>query len=136
MELSFDAGFPSGLSLRVEFRGLPIMGCTMKRDITVWPSLAIIVLPLLIHAALGMPRDQDQTSPHFFLGLFCLSFIGIIRATILWFQTLAHGLKHSKEENRFALVMAHIFLGLLMAYIYYLANNATNQPLHKTGTQS
>ena len=94
----------------------------MKRDVTVWISLAMIVVPLLLGIAMGMPRDITSKTPLVFHIFFWMIFFGAIRAIVLWFQTLKHGVKHAKEENRHAVVLGHLFLGLLMAYAYYLAS--------------
>ena len=104
----------------------------MKQDVTVWISLAMIAVPCLVGFAMGMPQDITADDPMVFHLFFWVIFLGAIRATVLWFQTLAHGVKHAKEENRFAVVLGHFFLGPLMAYAYYLssrldAKQAANQ---------
>jgi len=91
----------------------------MKKDPTVWVSLLLIALPWIIGEIMGMPRTMDDNSPTIFQVFFWLMFIGAIRATILWFQTLIHGIEHAKKENRVAVVLGHIFLGPIMSYLYY-----------------
>ena len=71
---------------------------------------------------MGMPRHIDGDDPFVFHAFFWLIFFGVLRAMVLWFQTLVHGIKHAREENRVAVVLGHIFLGPLMAYGYYLAS--------------
>ncbi|QQE11850.1 hypothetical protein JD969_20630 [Planctomycetota bacterium] len=53
--------------------------------------------------------------------------LGGIRAMILFFQTLYHGVYYAKEENRFAVVLGHLFLGILMPYLYYFCVSGEQQ---------
>lgn len=94
----------------------------------------MIAFPLLIGLAMGMPQEISSDDPIVFQIFFWTILLGAIRATILWFQTLIHGVKYAKEENRVAVVMGHLFLGLIMAYGYYVssrldAKQAANQRL-------
>lgn len=93
----------------------------MKRDVTVWLSLGMIVIPLLMGLAVGMPRTITADDPVIYHIFYWTIFLGAIRATVLWFQTLIHGIEHAKEENRVAVVLGHIFLGPIMAYGYYVS---------------
>jgi hypothetical protein len=109
----------------------------MKRDITVWLGLAMIVIPWLIGQAIGMPQNITADDPPLFHVLFWIIFLGAIRATVLWFQTLIHGVKYAREKNRVAVVMGHLFLGPIMAYGYYLssrldAKQPPEQRVHST----
>jgi hypothetical protein len=83
----------------------------------------MIVVPWAIWIAMGMPREIGQDDPAVFHVLFWIIFLGAIRAIILWFQTLIHGVKYAKEENRVAVVLGHVFLGPIMAYGYYLSSH-------------
>lgn len=82
----------------------------------------MIAVPLILGLAMGMPRNITDRDPLVFRIFFLVIFVGAIRATILWFQTVRHGLKHAKEENRFAVVLGHLFLGIVMAYADYLSS--------------
>ena len=98
----------------------------------------MIATPWLIGLAMGMPQTITADDPPVFHVFFCIIFLGAIRATVLWFQTLIHGLKHAKDENRVAVVLGHLFLGPFMAYGYYWssrsdADEAAKQRLHLTG---
>lgn len=93
---------------------------TMKRDLTVWLALLLIGVPWGIGIAMGMPEEITNDSPTLFQVFFWLMFLGSLRATILWFQTLIHGIKYAKEENRVILVLCHIFIGPIMSYLYYI----------------
>lgn len=103
---------------------------SMKRDVTVWLSLVMIMIPWLVGLAMGMPRNNEDNTPGVFHVFFWIIFLGTIRAIVLWFQTLIHGVKYAKEENRVAVVLAHFFLGPIMAYAYYLCSrmNAKQAP--------
>jgi hypothetical protein len=105
----------------------------MKRDITVWLSLVVIAVAGVIAAATGMPRHIDTSAPLLFHVLFWIIIVGAVRATVLWFQTLMHGLKHAKQENRVAVVLGHLLLGPLMAYAYYLASRLGAQQPGESG---
>lgn len=94
----------------------------MKRDLTVWISLAMIVVPCLAGLAMGMPNSISSDDPIVFQVFFWLIFLGSIRVTILWFQTLIHGVKYAKEENRVAVVLAHVILGPIISYPYYMSS--------------
>jgi hypothetical protein len=112
----------TGTSGGGEYNG-PVDGVTgvssMNRDVTVPISLAMIAIPLGIGLAIGMPQHITSDDPPIFHALFWIIFIGAIRATVLWFETLIHGVKYAKEENRVAVVLSHVFLGPIMAYGYY-----------------
>ena len=110
----------------------------VKRDITVWISLVMVLVAGALALAMGMPRHLGHDDPVVFHVLFWLIMLGSVRATVLWFQTLIHGVKHAKEENRVAVVLGHFFLGPIMAYGYFLAsrmdaNRLTGQPPVLTG---
>ena len=91
----------------------------MKRDPTVSISLLLFVGAWVIGLALGMPRTITNESPSVFHAIFLVMFVAAIRITILWFQTLIHGTKYAKEENRVAVVLGHVFLGPIMSFLYY-----------------
>jgi len=82
---------------------------------------------------MGMPRTNTDDDPKIFRVFFWIMFAGGLRATILWFQTLIHGIKHAKEENRVAVVLAHLLLGLIMVYLYYFSSrpDAKRQPTRR-----
>ncbi len=92
---------------------------TMKRDPTVWGSLLLLLGAWITALALGMPRTIRSDDPIAFRVLSWIMFLAAIRVTVLWFQTLIHGVKYAKEENRVAVVLGHVFLGPLMSYLYY-----------------
>lgn len=89
---------------------------------TVWLSLAMIAVPWLVGLAMGMPRTITSDDPMTFHIFFWIIFVGAMRAIVLWFQTLIHGVKYAKEQNRVAVVLGHLFLGPIMAYAYYLSS--------------
>jgi hypothetical protein len=91
----------------------------MKRDVTVPLSLVMIVVPWIIGAAMGMPSELTGKEPMIFHVFFWIIFAGAIRATVLWFQTLTHGIRYAAEDNRVAVVFGHLFLGPIMSYLYY-----------------
>jgi drug/metabolite transporter (DMT)-like permease len=91
----------------------------MKRDLTVPLSLVMIVASLCVAAARGMPRRIDPSLPLIYHVCFWTYVIGTLRSVILWFQTLRHGIRHSDGRNRAAVIVAHVLLGVLMAYGYY-----------------
>ncbi len=92
----------------------------MKRDVTVWLSLVFIFVPWCIGTSMGMTNTINDDDPILFHVFFGIMILGWIRAAILWFQTLIHGIKYAKDENRVAVVLAHIFLSMPMSYLYYL----------------
>lgn len=108
----------------------------MKRDITVWISLAMVAIPMLLGIAMGMPQYITADDPLQFHIFFWIIFLGAVRATVLWFQTLIHGVKYSKEENRVAVVLGHIFLGPIMAYCYYLSSRLSAKQATTTSGSS
>ena len=93
----------------------------MKRDVTVWLSLLLIVVPGTIGLAMGMPRTIAQDDPAVFHIIFWIVVAGAVRASVLWFQTLIHAVKHAKEGNRVAVVVGHVLLGPITPYAYYVA---------------
>jgi len=94
----------------------------MKRAPTAWIGLLLMVIPWAIGLAMDMPREIDQDDPMVFHILFWLVFLGAIRVTVFWFQTLIHGIKNVKEENRVAIVLGHVLLGPIVSYGYYLSS--------------
>jgi hypothetical protein len=92
----------------------------MRRDPTVWISLVMLVVPWGI--SLATFQSIDSAGPPLDRALFWTMFIGGVRAAILWYQTLIHGLRHARRENLVAVVLAHLFLGPVMAYAYYLSS--------------
>lgn len=68
---------------------------------------------------MGMPQNITPDDPAIFHLLFWIIMLGAIRATVLWFQTLAHAVKHVHINQRFVVVLGHFFLGPIMAYGYY-----------------
>lgn len=93
----------------------------MKRDLSVLLSIVLIVGAWFIGELPHVPRTITEDSPTLQSALLWTVLLGFIRAQILWFQTLIHGVKYSKEENRVAVVLAHVCLGPLMAYAYYFS---------------
>lgn len=91
----------------------------MKRDPTVLISFLMIAIPVISLILMGSDGQIDRDDPISVQILFWIAFVGAIRAAVLWFQTLSHGLKHAKPENRTALALGHYFLGPLMSYAYY-----------------
>ena len=94
----------------------------MKRDITVWISLLIIAVALILFNIMRIPSDFNQNDPLILTVFKCIFLVGLIRAVVLYFQTLIHGIKYAKEENRVAVVLGHMFLGPIMSYLYYLSS--------------
>ena len=88
----------------------------MKRDATVWISLVMIAVPWIVGAAMGMPRMIGPGDPVIFHVFFWIVFVGAVRVTVLWFQTLIHGIRHARQENSMAVVVVHILLGPIMSY--------------------
>jgi len=66
--------------------------------------------------------NSDQDDPMVFHILFWLTLPGTMRVTLFWFQTLTHGIKNVKEENRVAIVLGHVLLGPIVSYGYYLSS--------------
>ena len=93
----------------------------MRRDPTVVLSFVMMFGGWITGAAISMPESLD-TNPPVHEVIFWITFAGALRATVLWFQTLIHGIDHSKPENRVAVVLGHIFLGPIMSYAYYYSS--------------
>lgn len=89
----------------------------MKRDVTVWVALFVVVVAGSLRLGLSGP---DESSVAWRI----LSWAGLaasMRIVVLWWQTLIHGVQRSRPENRVAVVLGHVLLGPLMAYGYYIA---------------
>jgi hypothetical protein len=108
----------------------------MKRDLSVWLALLMVAVPWVIGANMGMPQQIDEDDPWIFHFFFWSMLLGGLRITVFWFQTLIHGVKYAKEENRVAVVLGHIFLGPVMAYGYYLVSRNDAHQHRSNGEES
>jgi hypothetical protein len=96
-----------------------IMRSVMRRDHTVWISFALLISGLALVIALPDAVEKEG-SPVRRTAIACL-LVGGVRGWILWLQTLIHGTKHARPENRVAVVLGHVLLGPLMAFAHYFA---------------
>lgn len=90
----------------------------------------MIVIPWGVEFAMRMPTTVTSDDPLVFHVLRLIMFLGIIRATVLWFQTLVHGVRDAKEENPYLVVLGHVLLGQIMAYLYYYGHRAGGRSEH------
>ncbi|MCP4706985.1 MAG: hypothetical protein GY869_00030 [Planctomycetes bacterium] len=94
----------------------------MKRDITVWISLPIFIMGWILFTATDIPNDFDQNDSLMLTVFKVIFLVAGFRTLVLYFQTLIHGIKYAKEENRVAVVLGHMFLGPIMSYLYYISS--------------
>lgn len=93
----------------------------MKRDITVWLSVVMIVGPWVIGVPLGFSLPVGNDASLLFKVLACIFILGLIRAFILWVQAINHAIRHSKKEDRDASFNL-LFFFPIMAYAYYVSS--------------
>ena len=95
----------------------------MKRDITIWIGAVMMLVPLVVWGMSSSHSlfDPERDAPWRVILPLTLA-IGAVRMTVLWVQTLRHGIQHAHRENLFSLVLAHISLPLLFPIFYYVAS--------------
>jgi hypothetical protein len=104
----------------------------MRRDVTVWIAVGMVVVGWTCHAAFDVPQLLTGADPLRYHAILLTIFIGTGRLLALWFQTLIHGIMYARPENRVAVVMGHLFLGPIMAVGYYYGSRCEAKPRHVT----
>ena len=96
----------------------------IERHPTATISLVVLIGVLVLRPLVGMLAPTTAKEPTLSHVVFWIAFLAGLRISIFWFQTLIHGIEHAREENRVAVVLAHIFLGVIMSYGYYYWSRA------------
>lgn len=92
----------------------------MKRDITVTISAVLLVLAMSAQKALDIPSEFSSESPLWQQLFFWAMFLAILRAMVLWFQTLIDAVRpKDSKEARVVWAVLHFVFGPLASYPYY-----------------
>ncbi|MCW1887377.1 hypothetical protein OKA04_21750 [Luteolibacter flavescens] len=111
----------------------------MKRDITI-PISAILVIctsgALLIGETLRERRfpgkvELTSDSPAWQIVVFLVMMIAVMRAVVLWFQTISDitRTRGSRADPRYGWLICHFIFPLITPYLYYYFHRTLSRPI-------